>query len=331
MKKEQKIDFVMLWVDGNDEKWRKEKNKYSSDKTMDSRDIRYRDWELLKYWFRGVEKYASWVNKIYFVTCGHLPEWLDTSNKKLVIVNHKDYIPEEFLPTFSSHPIELNLHRIKNLSEEFVYFNDDLFILKETKPTDFFIDGLPCGTAVFNPPSAVDDLFLSVLYNNNLLINRNFDKNEIWKKNKKKYINHKYGLESIRTLLCLPWSRIQGFKEYHGPVSLLKSTYLEVWEKEEELLKTTSSHKFRSKDDVNQYILKNWQFCKGNFIPSKLDFKFVKIKSDYKNVCKMIENQKHKIICINDVEGIENFEEIKENLIKSFEKVLPEKSTFEKK
>ena len=69
--------------------------------------------------------------------------WLNTENPKLTVVNHKDYIPEEYLPTFSSHPIELNLHRIKGLSEQFVYFNDDTFIINAMQPEDFFKKGLP--------------------------------------------------------------------------------------------------------------------------------------------------------------------------------------------
>ena len=90
-----KIDFVIPWVDGGDPEWLKQKNEYSGKKTSeeDARDIRFRDWDTLKYWFRGVEKFAPWVNKIHFITWGHLPEWMNTENPKLHIVNHKDYIP----------------------------------------------------------------------------------------------------------------------------------------------------------------------------------------------------------------------------------------------
>ena len=59
-----KIDFVMIWVDGNDPEWRKEKDKYSNnvDNNTDNREARFRDWDNLQYWFRGVEKFAPWVN-----------------------------------------------------------------------------------------------------------------------------------------------------------------------------------------------------------------------------------------------------------------------------
>ena len=91
---------------------------------IDDRIERYRDWEILKYLFRSIENFAPWVNNVYFVTCGHLPAWLNTECPKLQIVSHKDFIPEKYLPTFNSHSIEWNFHRIKNLSEHFVYFND---------------------------------------------------------------------------------------------------------------------------------------------------------------------------------------------------------------
>lgn len=134
------IDFVIPWVDGSDPEWRKSKNKYSGkiDEPVDITDARYRDWDILKYWFRGVEKYAPWVHKIYFVTCGQKPDWLNENHEKLILVNHEDYIPREYLPTFSANPIELNFHRIKNLSEHFVYFNDDVFITSKVEPEVFF-------------------------------------------------------------------------------------------------------------------------------------------------------------------------------------------------
>ena len=92
-----KIDFVILWVDGSDPKWIKDKEKYVEKSVNGSEsDNRFRDWDNLKYWFRGVEKYAPWVNKIHFITYGHLPEWLNLNNEKLDIVRHEDIIDKEY-------------------------------------------------------------------------------------------------------------------------------------------------------------------------------------------------------------------------------------------
>ena len=68
-----------------------------------------------------MEQYAPWVNKVYLVTNGTFPEWVNAECPKLVLVRHEDYIPEKFLPTFSSHTIELNMDKIPGLSEHFVY------------------------------------------------------------------------------------------------------------------------------------------------------------------------------------------------------------------
>ena len=140
-----KIDFVITWVDGTDPKWLAEKLRtlqetdFLETQKTDSSDLRFRnDFDFLRFWFRGVEKFAPWVNQIFFVTYGHLPSWLNLNHPKLKIIRHEDFIPQEFLPTFNSHTIENHLHLIPGLSEYFVYFNDDFYLLKTTKPTDFF-------------------------------------------------------------------------------------------------------------------------------------------------------------------------------------------------
>ena len=134
------IDFIIYWVDGNDKKWQEKRNLYSPTKTQDAGVNRYRDWENLKYLFRGIEKFAPWVHKVYFVSDNQIPEWLNVQCPKLKIIDHKDYMPQEYLPTFNSRPIELNFHRIRGLSEQFVVFNDDFFITNYVKPTDFFVN-----------------------------------------------------------------------------------------------------------------------------------------------------------------------------------------------
>ncbi len=48
---------------------------------------------------------------------------------KLIIITHKDIIPEIYLPTFNSLCIELYLYNIPNLSNNFIYFNDDMIVL----------------------------------------------------------------------------------------------------------------------------------------------------------------------------------------------------------
>lgn len=297
-----KIDFVIIWVDGNDVEWQKEKNRYNPNKEDDFRNIRYRDWDNLKYLFRGIEKFAPWVNRVHLVTWGHLPSWLNTDNPKLHIVNHKDYIPEKYLPTFSANPIEVNLHRIPELSEQFVFFNDDMFITQKVKPTDFFKNGLPCDSLIENPilPSG-NDIIDYILLNDMEIINKYFKKNEIIKKHFFKIFNIKYGLYLIKTISLLQWKNFTGLRYSHLPSSILKSTMESAWKNENEILDKTSKHKFRSKEDVNQYLFTNWQMASGKFKPRKCSIgKFYLISDNNKNIVSAIEKQKYKLICLND-------------------------------
>ena len=133
------IDFVVLWVDGNDPQWQAQKAKYQG-KTLDDSNAahRFRDWGLMPYWFRAVEKFCPWVRKVHFVTCGHVPQWLNLDCPKLNHVKHSDYIPAEYLPTFSANTIEMNIHRIPDLAEHFVFFNDDMFLVRPMAEDAFF-------------------------------------------------------------------------------------------------------------------------------------------------------------------------------------------------
>ncbi len=325
-----KIDFVILWVDSNDKNWQQEKNKYTKEDDIK----RYRDYELLKYWFRGVEKYAAFVNKIHFVTYGHLPDFLNVNHPKLNIVKHSDFIPREYLPTFNSHTIELNLHRIKDLAEHFVYFNDDIFILDYLTPDYFFKNNLPVDSFeedILVLDKTTDLNFAHVLVNDLKIINKNFNKHKCIKENFTKWFNFKYGKGLIKNLVLYNFKNIAGFYNHHMQTSLLKSTFKEVWEKEYEIMHSSSLTKFRSDNDVNQYVLTLWQIYSGKFYPrkSKEFGKIFTLSNNNQNLYNFLRNPDRKIVCINDGD-VEDFEKVKDELINIFDNIFKEKSSFEK-
>lgn len=329
---EEKIDIVIIWVDNNDVEWQKEKNKYSANPSDDFREIRYRDWDNLKYIFRGIEKFCPFINRVHLVTCGHYPEWINQDCDKLNLVKHSDFIPKEYLPTFSANPIETNLHRIDGLAEKFVFFNDDMFILKKMKPTDFFKNGKPCDAAIENPivPSG-NDIIDYILLNDMEIINKHFKKRKVIKNNFCKWYNLKYGPYLSKTISLLQWKNFVGMRYSHLPSSILKSTMKEVWEKEYDALHQTGLNRFRSKEDVNQYLFTNWQMVSGNFIPRSPKIgKFFLITDDCSKIKNVIEKQKYKLICLNDGTNISDFDKTKKEIIDSFEKIFPNKSHFEK-
>ena len=330
-----KIDFVITWVDGSDENWLKSKRKYeqeNSEKRLakwNDGASRYRDWELLKYWFRGVEKFAPWVNRVFFVTEGHIPRWLNFNHPKIKVVKHSDFIPQEYLPTFSSHTIELNFHRIEELSENFVYFNDDMYLVSNVNEEDFFVNNLPCDCAVINPVQMKQNGIRAEI-NNMYVINEFFDKNSVVKANFSKWFSPKYGKLLIRTLLMMPYSDFVGFMITHMPVSYLKSTFKEVWSKVPDIMEDTCMHRFRTTTDVNQWLMQFWQYATGNFIP-----RTPKIGAMYegedtiRGMCRDITGQKYKIICFNDAIDIVDFEEKKKTVQSAFDSILQAQSEFE--
>ncbi len=329
------IDFVVLWVDGNDPKWLAEKSKYKPAFDSDVRIQRYRDWDNLKYWFRSVEKNASWVNHVFFVTWGHLPKWLNTNNPKLRVIKHEDFMNPDYLPVFNCNPLELSLNKIKGLSEHFVYFNDDIFIIKKSKRTDFFKNGLPCDSAVLN----IHRIDISKTNNYASLqatgvINKYFDMHESIRKNWRKWINIKNGIKVLRTIYLLPCKAFPEILQIHMPTSFLKSVYDEVWDKEEKILVETCHNRFRNKLDYTQWTMRNWQIAEGCFTPRSIRFGksfCIGIGQDAVEECvEYIKNKKGKVICINDGELSEKeFNICKQKINDALEELFPNKSSFE--
>lgn len=330
----EEIDFVIPWVDGDDPEWRRSKAQYSGKADYGDDEERFRDWDLLRYWFRGVEKFAPWVRKIHFITCGQKPDWMDLSNPKLHFVNHKDYIPAEWLPTFSANPIELNIHRIEGLAEKFVYFNDDTFVIDKVTPETFFENGTPKSTAGLSVPGQVYPEFGSILLRDYDIINRNFISKEIIRKHFTKFVNVRYGLKrNMQTLLLLPYCSqfFPGFYNGHCPNAFLKATFEEVWEKEGNLLKNTCMNRFRAPCDVNQYIFLWWQWCKGDIVPQDIRkvFTFMTMLTPDEEVTDVIKKQRTPMIALNDT-WCEDREKKIEMLHKAFDSILGEKCSFER-
>ena len=327
------IDIVIPWVDGSDPEWQSEFKKYSAQATGrdDNSEIRYRDWDNLQYLFRGIEKFTPWVRKVHLVTSGQKPKWLNMNAPKLNFVRHEDFIPKEWLPTFSVRPIELNLHRIEGLSEQFIYFNDDYFLLRPVKSERFFHNGLPCDMAI------LDTLPMGgprghMIMNDVNLVNRHFNKNKVLKTQTLKWLNPKYDGQLMRTLALMSFSVFPGFRNHHMPQAYLKSTFREVWEAEEQLLREVSSHRFRDITDVNQYVFRYWQLMSGKFHPVNIVNDSVRYAISDDKIDKLTEtirNQKRDILVTYDTDQISDFEVLEKKINSAFDSILPEKSSFE--
>lgn len=169
-------DIVVTYVDNQDPVWQAEYNKYKQLENIDesneqtNSNIRFRDTGTFRYFFRSVEQNMPWVNNIFLVVQNErqVPHWVNRD--KVKVVYHKDYIPEDLLPTFNSNTIEFFLYRIPELANNYILANDDTFALSSVPETMFFendkvvYDKQPSGE---RPPV---DMFNIMMRNNQNII-----------------------------------------------------------------------------------------------------------------------------------------------------------------
>lgn len=324
-----KIDIVILWVDGSDSNWKdKRKKALGSEFTID--ETRYRDYGSLKYLFRSIEKNCSWVNKIHLVTDEQVPEWLDLSHPKINVVDHHDFIPTKYLPTFNSNVIEANLFRLTELSERFILFNDDIYLNNKVKPEDFFVGDKVLDYGIYNK-IAPNEEFAHVLVNNLIVINKYFSKKEALKNNWKNQFRLRYGKHLLKNFLLLAWNDIPGYYNHHLPQPHFKSTFNKVYQLEKERFDTMFENKTRKENDMSHWLFRYWNLEEGKYHPQRASFGKYLLLSDTKAIEKYIMHKKTKVICINDVDcSAETFTEYIYNLIQILDTRYPQKSKFEK-
>lgn len=332
--KNKKIDAVVLWVDGNDPKWQEERKQYKIAKADEQGNPSscFRDYDLLEFFFRGIEKNMPWINNVFFITWGHLPKFLDTKNPRLKIVNHKDFIPKEYLPTYNSNVIELNLHRIKELSENFILFNDDMYVIDELKEEMFFKNDLVCDSLFSR--TMVNYVYGHQIYytvfNNMSLVNKHFYGHKPFTK----WINPKYPIkENISNAVNRLTKRYSSFENQHLALAHKKSTFEEIWKEEGEVLDKMCHNKFRTAYDFSHWLMRYWRFAKGDFNPINVgDIGFyTDINWNIDDLVDIVVNKKEKIFLLNDSseESEEDFIVHRQKIYDALSKVLPEKSSFE--
>ena len=328
-----KIDFIVTWVDMDDPKWKEEFARYSSMQRNEKNSVteaRFRDYGFLKYWFRGVEKFAPWVNKIHFVTCGQAPDWLDRSNPKLNLVKHSDFVPAQFLPTYNSVVIERYVHLIPGLADHFVYFNDDFYIIRPIGEERFFRNGIPCDIAAFQYNPAWSQWYKRIK-NNIRIINRHFDKKEVIARDHDKWFDPSYGSRARWNYLLRPYGKFITLRTPHNAQPYLRQTFEEVWEAAGKELTETSANRFRAVTDYTPELFRTWQICRGNFEPynTYADTKMFPLMLRWRKAVVAIQEQKYALVCLNDNKHIRDYDRVMSSIEEAFRGILPEKSSFE--
>ena len=337
-----KIDFVVTWLDSSDSEWKREYNKYKGITSEgDQTNARFRDWDVFKYWFRAVENYAPWVNKVFLITNGTFPKWINKEHPKLVLVKHSDYIPEKFLPTFNSCTIELHMNKIEGLSEHFVYFNDDVYINAPITPEYYFRKGLPCdwnAESFFNVPqyNPTDrfNILISMLVDIGVL-NAHFDRRKVCMQSPKRWLGlhlREGWLLSLFLLLYRKKNLFIGFNKKHAEQPYLKSIFEDVWDKEPDMLEESCT-RFREDVILNPYIFRYWQFASNKFYPVRNKcIKAYRVTEDtISAIIGAIQNKHINSLCINDTPFCtdDEFVRLKDAVHQAFDKKFPQRSSYE--
>lgn len=308
------IDLVYLWVDGNDPKWQAKRNAFigkTEKNSSENCDGRYANNDELKYSIRSVEKYAPWIRKIFIVTDNQIPQWLDTTNPKVKIVDHKDIMNQESLPCFNSNVIEHYLYRIPGLAEHFIYANDDMFINRPVTEFDFFNkDGLPI-----------------IRFNR-----RPFRKFTLMLKEKllkKTLSNYNQAIKNSAALVEKKYGTYYGGKTHHNIDAYRKSDYeytAEVFK--DDIARTLTNHVRFSNDiqrNIYSYVPIAEKRAELHYVTQKTSFRLhIQNKEHYAK----LEKYNPLLFCMNDSEYAEQSD--RERAAQFLMKKFPDKSKLER-
>ncbi len=242
------VDVVVAWVDGNDPAHKEKIQPYLNPQARKSDDVagptRYRSVGEIFYCVASIYRFAPFVRKIFIITDNQHPN-LDAFVKhnfpdspiEIEIVDHSVLFRgyESYLPIFNSRAIEVCTYRIPGLSENYVYFNDDFFLLRPVQYSDWFR-----GDRV-------------VAYGNwrSILLD-----NLLWlikpPKNGHKPIGFKDSMIAAARKLGRKWTY---FHIEHTPHPLKKSVLSEYFDQHQEHVINNIMHKFRSPKQFNTQSL----------------------------------------------------------------------------
>jgi hypothetical protein len=293
------MDAVIPYVDCNDTSWVRDFNKATG--IYSTSGVRFRSWDTLRYLFRGIAECMPFIRRIVLIVAkeSQVPSWVNQENVR--IVYHREFIPKEILPVFNSCAIESFLYNIPDLSERFVYFNDDIFPVTKLGISDFF-DG--------NVPK------INFIEHTKLVSNL--------------YQQHcRAGLDMIADALNLPkYPAGELVRPEHCAVPMLKVTLDNVGKLCNTAISRTIT-KLRQKQNINQYIYLYYHFLTGDYIQYKYRFIYADLRENLSSIRYIILHSNTQIVCLNDSDNIKDYKKTKSELLSIFEEKFPNKCRYE--
>lgn len=311
------IDVVYTWVNGADpvhaarraEHLRLQRGIHEN--ALDQ--ARFRDNEELRFSLRALEQCAPWVRNVILVTAGQCPAWIRRDHPKLRVVDHTEFIPERYLPTFNSHVIEAYLHEIPGLAEHYIYLNDDVFLGRPCEKTDFF-------TANKLPLAFVD-----------------------WRKRRRfgyEYTKTPHAMSYFNTLRILEERGVPTdprFITAHGPYAQTRTNAGEAFEFYRGVIEGFAGNRFRTTHEIAMYChaLPLWAYSKKRVVPCDERYYYVQtMRRDRVAYYKAILHSRNDHVppiffCINDVGREDDVGKWRDDLNTVLSAYYPKPSGFE--
>ena len=349
------IDVVFTWVNGSDPIWQEKYFEVAPEYGIKMNNLtfnsRFVNIDELKYAIRSVEKNIPWVRRIFIVTAGQIPTWLNESyllkssdydqkshsyysqnspklsftsnninskhNITIQIVDHAEIFPDDFkLPSYNSNSIEFCMTNIPGLSEHFIYMNDDMFIGQPLTKSFFFHES---GKPIF-PIRSSTWIFPNLLYKYYMSLKE---------RNDMAYYQHRVVLYGSVSLCEKFFNKIQFGKYSHGPIPLTKTIVQDVYKIFPKQSNITVRSRFRHYTDIllqQVSILLSLGMDKAYYysIPMTIYFKFnsPSVVKDLFHMAK--KGTLPPIFCLNNVK------EYAPAIKQFFEIFMPVPSLFEK-
>jgi hypothetical protein len=255
------IDAVYTWVDGGDPLWQQAKSQALAGLLGEpvgafaANESRFHSRDELRYSLRSLDMYADWIRHVFVVTDGQSPEWLREDHPGLTVVSHRELFGDRGrLPTFNSHAIESQLHRIDGLAEHFLYLNDDMLFARPVPPslfvlgngmTRFFLSGIKITAG----PIVESDLPVTMAAKNN------------------------------RDLLLDRFDRAVTNKFKHAPYALRRSVMYDLERDFAEAAERTAAAQFRSPGDISipAALAHYYAYATGRAVEGEIAFRYLDI------------------------------------------------------
>jgi hypothetical protein len=142
------VDAVITWVDGDDPAHRARREAAlgpAATTHAAAKPTRFADCGEVEYCVASLLRFAPWLRTVWIVADRQQPAFVarlagTPLADRVRVVDHAEIFAgyEHLLPTYSNRSIEAMLWRIPGLAPAFLYLNDDMVLLRDVAPRDFF-------------------------------------------------------------------------------------------------------------------------------------------------------------------------------------------------